>query len=76
MAILNVKSVGKGYEVSVQRPIILFIFLAISVGLGIMVFTILLYALIQIFTSSGFSELKAETDGRERIDNDDDLEDA
>ena len=77
MAILNVKPAGKGYDISVKRPIVLFLLFAIAVGLGVMIFTLLLYCLIQIFTSSGFSELKAENeDGRERIDNNDDLEDA
>ena len=42
-----------------------------------MLFTLLLYGLIQAVTSSGFSELKASDgdDDRERIDDNDDLED-
>ena len=44
---------------------------------SLMLFTLLLYGLIQAVTSSGFSELKAtgEEEERERIDDNDDLED-
>ena len=45
-------------------------------GLGVMIFTLFLYGLIQAVTSSGFSELKASNEEeRERIDDNDDLED-
>lgn len=62
-----------------NKPVSTFVFIAIAVGLGIMLFTLLLYGLIQAVTSSGFGELKASAsdDGeeRERIDDNDDLED-
>ena len=60
-----------------NKPFSAFLFLSIAVGLGIMLFTLLLYGLIQAITSSGFEELKATAEGedRERIDDNDDLED-
>ena len=62
-----------------NKPFATFLFLVIAVGLGVMLFTLLLYGLIQAVTSSGFEELKATTNGedeeRERIDDNDDLED-
>lgn len=60
-----------------NKPFSAFLFIAIAVGLGMMLFTLLLYGLIQAITSSGFEELKATADdeGRERIDDNDDLED-
>ena len=60
-----------------QKPIRTFIFISASVGLGVMLFVLLLYGLIQAATSSGFSELKStvDSDDRERIDDNDDLED-
>lgn len=62
-----------------NKPFMAFLFLAVAVGFGVMLFTLLLYGLIQAITSSGFEELKATTneDGeeRERIDDNDDLED-
>tara|TARA_Y100001972_G_C7446822_1_gene228977 strand:+ start:152 stop:385 length:234 start_codon:yes stop_codon:yes gene_type:complete len=62
-----------------NKPVSAFVFIAIAVGLGIMLFTLLLYGLIQAVTSSGFSELKASAsdngEERERIDDNEDLED-
>jgi len=69
--------VDKDNNLELHKPIQAFLFLAFAVGLGVMLFTLLLYGLIQAVTSSGFSELKAtgEDDDRERIDDNDDLED-
>ena len=69
--------VDENNNLELHKPIQAFLFLAFAVGLGVMLFTLLLYGLIQAVTSSGFSELKAQ-DGeeRERIDDNDDLEDA
>jgi len=65
---------NKDFEL--HKPIQTFLFLAFAIGFGVMLFTILLYGLIQAVTSSGFSELKASgDDDRERIDDNDDLED-
>ena len=61
-----------------NKPFTTFLFIAMAVGLGVMLFTLLLYGLIQAITSSGFEELKTTTEGdeeRERIDDSDDLED-
>lgn len=67
-------------NLTLNKPIQTFVFIAFAVGLGVMLFTLLLYGLIQAVTSSGFGELKAQSDGeeetRERIDDNDDLEDA
>jgi nitric oxide reductase large subunit len=69
--------VDKDSNLVLNKPLQTFLFIAIAVGLGMMLFTLLLYGLIQAVTSSGFSELKATDDGdRERIDDNDDLEDA
>ncbi len=69
--------VDENNNLELHKPIQTFLFLAFAMGLGIMLFTLLLYGLIQAVTSSGFSELKAtgEDDDRERIDDNDDLED-
>ena len=62
-----------------NKPFMTFLFISTAVGLGVMLFTLLLYALIQAVTSSGFEELKATTsdngEERERIDDNDELED-
>jgi len=64
----------KNFELN--KPIATFLFLAFAMGLGVMLFTLFLYGLIQAVTSSGFSELKASNEEeRERIDDNDDLED-
>jgi len=70
-------SVNKNNDFELSKPIQTFLFLALAVGMGVMLFTLLLYGLIQAVTSSGFSELKAsdEDDDRERIDDNDELED-
>ena len=69
--------VNENNDFELSKPIQTFLFLALAVGLGVMLFTLLLYGLIQAVTSSGFSELKAsdEDDDRERIDDNDELED-
>ena len=69
--------VDKDNNLELNKPVQTFLFLAFAVGLGVMLFTLLLYGLIQAVTSSGFSELKASGEGedRERIDDNDDLED-
>lgn len=68
--------VDKDSNFVLNKPLQTFLFIAIAVGLGMMLFTLLLYGLIQAVTSSGFSELKAtDGDDRERIDDNDDLED-
>lgn len=68
--------VDKDNNLELNKPIQTFLFMALAVGLGVMLFTLLLYGLIQAVTSSGFSELKATDDeDRERIDDNDDLED-
>ena len=69
--------IDKDKNFELNKPIATFLFLAFAMGLGIMLFTLLLYGLIQAVTSSGFNELKAAGDDeRERIDDNDDLEDA
>lgn len=71
--------INEDNHVVLNKPFTTFLFLAIAVGLGVMLFTLLLYGLIQAVTSSGFEELKATTneagEERERIDDNDDLED-
>ena len=68
--------VDKNNNFELNKPVQTFLFLAFAVGLGVMLFTLLLYGLIQAVTSSGFSELKATgEEERERIDDNDDLED-
>ena len=64
-----------GESFALNKPFMTFLFLAISFGVGMMVFTLLLYGLIKAATSSGFSELQGSTEDRERIDDNDDLED-
>jgi len=69
-------TLDKNKNFELNKPIATFLFLAFAFGLGIMLFTLLLYGLIQMVTSSGFSELSATGDDtRERIDDNDDLED-
>ena len=69
-------TLDKNKNFELNKPIATFLFIAFAMGLGVMIFTLFLYALIQMVTSSGFSELKAsDDDGRERIDDNDDLED-
>ena len=60
-----------------NKPISAFLFIMFAVGFGVMLFAVILYGLIKAATSSGFSELSAsvEDDERERIDDNDDLED-
>tara|TARA_Y100000310_G_C20200114_1_gene586493 strand:- start:275 stop:499 length:225 start_codon:yes stop_codon:yes gene_type:complete len=68
--------VDKNNNFELSKPIQTFLFLAFAMGLGVMIFTLFLYGLIQAVTSSGFNELKAsDNDDRERIDDNDDLED-
>ena len=59
------------------KPLKAFFFLSVGVGMGILIFTLILYSFIKIITSEGFSELKSTTENgdRERIDDNDDLED-
>lgn len=67
-----------GSSVELNKPIMMFLYISIAVAFGILLFTMFMYAILQIFTSSGFSELNSAIDGddgRERIDDDDDLED-
>lgn len=71
-------SIDEDNNMVLTKPFMAFVFIAVAVGLGMMLFTLLLYGLIQAITSSGFEELKTTTDGtedRERIDDNDDLED-
>ena len=70
----------KGSEYELTKPFATFMFISLSVGLGMMLFTLILYALIQMATSSGFTELSAisgddDDPERERIDDNDELED-
>lgn len=82
--------VDKNGNYELNKPLSTFLYLSTAVGFGVMIFALILYALIQIATSSGFSELKStsgsddDDDGddddetkpvRERIDDNDDLED-
>ena len=64
-----------GKSVELTRPIMLFLYLSFAIAFGLVIFTMLMYGMLQVFTSSGFSELNSTDDGRERIDDDDDLED-
>ena len=75
MAFMNVD--GKN-NYTLTKPVSAFIFISFSVGLGVMLFVLLLYGLIKAVTSGGFGELKSTVNGddRERIDDNDDLEDA
>ena len=69
-------TLDKNKNFELNKPIATFLFLSFAFGLGIMLFTLFLYGLIQMVTSSGFSELSATGDDtRERIDDNDDLED-
>ena len=76
MVFVNLANEGN-YELT--KPFATFVFISLAVGFGMMLFTIILYALIQAMTSSGFTELSATSDDgdpeRERIDDNDDLED-
>lgn len=61
------------------KPISCFLFISFSVGFGILLFTMILYAILQLFVSGGFGELNSiidddDNDG-ERIDGNEDLED-
>lgn len=74
--------VDKNGNYELNKPFSTFIYLSTAVGLGVLIFALILYAMIQIVTSSGFSELSSTTsddddedDERERIDDNDDLED-
>ena len=74
-------TIKKG-EVELEKPISFFLFIAFSVGFGVFLFTLFLYGMLQLFTAGGFGELNSMTGGddddddRERIDGNDDLEDA
>lgn len=62
------------------KPISCFLFISFSVGFGVLIFAMLLYAILQVFVSGGFGELNSiidddDNDG-ERIDGNEDLEDA
>lgn len=63
---------------TLTKPLSTFVFISMSIGLGVMLFVLLLYGLIKAITSGGFGELKStiDNDGKERIDDNDDLEDA
>lgn len=74
--------VDKNGNYELNKPFSTFIYLSTAVGFGVLIFALILYAMIQIVTSSGFSELSStrsgdddEDDERERIDDNDDLED-
>ena len=72
--------VDKNGNYELNKPFSTFIYLSTAVGFGVLIFAMILYAMIQIVTSSGFSELSSTTsddedDERERIDDNDDLED-
>ena len=72
--------VDKDNNLELSKPITTFFFISFAIGFGVMLFTLILYGLIQAVTSSGFSELQAQVDDddnndRERIDDNDDLED-
>jgi len=71
--------VDKNGKYILTKPIASFIFLSTSVGMGVVIFALILYFIIKIITSSGFSELNSSTEEsdneRERIDDNDDLED-
>lgn len=74
--------VDKNGNYELNKPFSTFIYLSTAVGFGVLIFALILYAMIQIVTSSGFSELSSTTsdeddedDERERIDDNDDLED-
>ena len=79
--------VDKNGNYELNKPLSTFLYISTAVGFGVMIFALILYALIQIATSSGFSELKTtsgsddddddddEQPVRERIDDNDDLED-
>lgn len=74
--------VDKNGNYELNKPFSTFIYLSTAVGFGVLIFALILYAMIQIVTSSGFSELSSTTSGdddeddeRERIDDNDDLED-
>jgi hypothetical protein len=64
-----------GDDIILEKPFSAFLFIAFSVGFGIFVFTLLLYGIIQLITSNGFSELaQTEEDGPVDDSNDDDDE--
>lgn len=76
--------VDKNGNYELNKSLSTFLYISTAVGFGIMIFALILYAIIQIVTSSGFGELKSTTEGddddddepkRERIDDNDDLED-
>ena len=71
--------VDKNGKYTLTKPIASFIFLSISVGIGVVIFALILYSVIKMITSSGFSELNSSAEDsdneRERIDDNDDLED-
>lgn len=70
--------VDKNGKYTLTKPIASFIFLSTSVGIGVVIFALILYCVIKMITSSGFSELNSASDSedeRERIDDNDDLED-
>ena len=66
-----------GESFSLNKPFMTFLFIACAVGIGMIAFVLILYGIIHAATSSGFSELQSVTDtnDRERIDDNDDLED-
>lgn len=72
-------TIKKG-DVELDKPLSFFLFIAFSVCFGLLLFTLFLYGMLQLFTSGGFGELNSMTGGddddRERIDGNDDLEDA
>jgi hypothetical protein len=76
--------VDKNGNYELNKSLSTFLYISTAVGFGVMIFALILYAIIQIVTSSGFGELKSTTEGddddddepkRERIDDNDDLED-
>jgi hypothetical protein len=77
--------VDKNGNYELNKSLSTFLYISTAVGFGIMIFALILYAIIQIVTSSGFGELKSTTEEdddddddepkRERIDDNDDLED-
>lgn len=70
--------VDKNGKYKLTKPFASFIFLSTSVGIGVVIFALILYSVIKMITSSGFSELNSTSDSegeRERIDDNDDLED-
>ena len=71
-------TINKG-NVKLDKPISLFLFISVSIGFGILLFTLFMYAMLQLFVSGGFGELNSITsddgDDIERIDGNDELED-